>query len=111
MLVELQDRDGGFEAISLMSVVGIRLEDKIDDADTVEISVYFGAIINPGAPGGYVHPSAVLGEYNDYDDALKVYEALMRLNWMFPGKVQIPSEDEDIEVALKHWKKYYLTEF
>ena len=100
MLVEIQDRDEGIEAINLMSVVGLRLEDKIDDSDTVKISIYF----NSGTPGGYVHLSVVLGEYNNYEDALKVYKALIQLNWVSPGSVQMPLKDEDIDVALEHWK-------
>ena len=100
MLIKIQNRDEGIEAINLMSVAGICLEDKIDDADTVEISVYF----NPGTSGGYVHSSIVLGEYNNYEDALKVYEALTQLNWVFPGSVQMPSKDEDIDVALEQWR-------
>ena len=108
MLVETQNQEYGFEAINLMSVLGLRLEDKMTDEDTVEISVYFAATLSPGAPGGYIHPSVILGEYEDYDDALKIYNALMKLNWMFPGFVKMPSEDEDIDKHLNQWKKYYL---
>lgn len=54
------------------------------------------------APMPYIIP---LGQFTEYDDALKVYRALQNMDWTQPGYVIIPEDGEDLSTLINDWKK------
>lgn len=107
MLLQLQKRDDEPEEfISLPHVVGMIMDSDVSNPEKTVLFAYFQPVPQPGAPDDWGHPSIKVGEFIEYDDAMKVYQAIQRLDWNKSGSVRIPDESEDVDEALKEWTEW-----